>query len=99
MMKPYNLYPKMVQSLRNFHNSQMIEIMALKKDQMTKIKMKVIKILSIHKHLFLYYPPDLVKTEQLMKFSIERNMNITIQVLIGHIMKFYQLMSSILLNT
>ena len=54
---------------------------------MMKMRTKVMKTLSIHKHLFLYYPPDLVKTEQLMKFSI------TIQDLTGHKMKFCQLMS------
>jgi hypothetical protein len=83
----------LVRLRRNFHNSRMIELIVLKKNQMMKMRTKMMKTLSTHKHLFLHYPPDLMKIEQLMKFSIKRNM-IT-RELTGHITKFLQLMSLI----
>ena|SRR5438270_440915 len=98
MMKSCKLYLKMDLLQRDFNNSQMMELVILKKVQMMKERMRIMKIISIHKHSFLHYPSDLVKTEQLMMFSIEHNMIVKIRDLNGHIMKFHQLMSLILLD-
>ena len=51
---------------RNFHNSWMMEFEILKKVQIMMTRMRTMKTLSVHKHLFLHYPLDLAKTEQLM---------------------------------
>jgi hypothetical protein len=59
------------------------------------IRIKITKILLIHKYLFLYYLPDLIKKELLMKFSIECNKVMETQELIGCIMKLLWLMSLI----
>ncbi|RGB34646.1 hypothetical protein C1646_668367 [Rhizophagus diaphanus] len=68
-------FPENGSIAENFHNSRMIELIVLKKNLTMKTRTKMMKTYSTYKHLFLHYPPDLMKTGQLMKFSIERNMN------------------------
>src|ERR1051325_460056 len=82
------------------HRSQVIKFILKRKEQVsnTKIILKMMKLVSPRKHLFLCYLLDIVRTTRLMKFSIKCGM-IVLCMKIGRITKILQLMSFILPDT